>query len=115
MFKKASKRFVLVVLGVLALAAFVMPSMVSAASWETTGSSHTLTSSDLRFINGDGTLGSICAATTLQSTVTSTAVLSVTAGTFTNCMGTGAMGTPCTTTPVGKFPWQATGISTTDI
>lgn len=115
MLKKLSKKSVLLFAAALSLAAFVMPSVASAASWGVVGSTHDLTSSDLRFTNHDGSLGSSCALAALHANVASAGTLTVQSGAFTGCMGTGSVGVACTTTPVGTFPWQATGITTTNI
>ena len=115
MLKKLSKKGLLVFASVLALAAFVTPSMASAASWGG-GATHVLDSSDLNFINHAASLGSSCKVNTLHSVVSSAAVLTVTAATFSGCMGLGTTGGQCTTTPVaGGLPWTATGLSTTNI
>ena len=59
----------------------------------------------LNFISEDGQLGVICAGFTLHATVTSAAALSVSAGTFAGCMGTGSLCISCTTT----LPMTITG------
>jgi hypothetical protein len=117
MLRKLSKRVVLVVVGVLGCAAFVGPSVSSAASWGVVGSTHVLDSPDLSFsigapING----GSQCKSNQFHSSVLSAAVLTVTAANFAGCMGTGMNGVNCTTTPTGTgFPWTVTGLTTTNI
>jgi hypothetical protein len=115
---RLSKKVLLVLACVLPLPASAMPSIASAANWGVVGTTHDLDqlpTNPLAFISTDGTLGVNCAGFSLHATVTSTAVLTVTAGTFANCMGTGSLGTPCTTTFAGRFPWQTTGLSTTNI
>jgi hypothetical protein len=118
MLKKLSKKSLLIFAAVLSLAAFAMPSMASAASWGVVGSTHDLDQipgNGLAFTSTDGTIGSGCAGTSLHAFVTSAAALTVQSGSFTNCMGTGAAGTPCTTTVTGTFPWTAVGTTTTNI
>lgn len=118
MLAKWSKTGVLACAAGLSLAALAMPSVASAASWGVVGSTHDLDqlpTNPLVFISLDGTLGVNCAGFTLHASVTSPTVLTVTGGTFTNCMGSGSLGTPCSTTFVGRFPWQATGLTTTNI
>lgn len=113
-----TKKSVLLFASALALAAFAMPSMASAASWAVVGSTHDfdqLPANPVRFLSTDGTIGSSCAGTSMHLNVAGVAVLTVLSATFTGCMGTGLDGTPCTTTPAGKFPWQATGLSTTNV
>jgi hypothetical protein len=116
MLRKLSKRVVLVVVGVLACAAFVGPSMASAASWEVAGTNHVLDSPDLQFsVGAPLSGGSQCKSNQFNSTVTSTAVLSITSASFAGCMGTGNS-VNCTTTPTATgFPWAATGLTTTNI
>jgi hypothetical protein len=119
MLKKLSKKSMLVFAGVLALAAFVMPSVASAASWGVVGSTHDLdqgtAGNGLNFISTDATIGSGCGGTSLHANVTNAGTLTIQSGTFTNCMGTGSLGLNCTTTVTGTFPWQATGLTTTNI
>jgi hypothetical protein len=117
MLKKLSKKGALLFVGGL-LAAFVMPSMASAASWGTVGSTHVLDSPNL-FINDTnpalGGAGWSCAVNQLHSVVNSVSVLTVTATTFSGCMGIGAA-VNCTVTERGTgFPWVASGVSTTNI
>jgi hypothetical protein len=118
MLKKLSKDGVLVFAAMVLLAAFAMPSMTWAASWGAVGTTHDLdqvAGNGLAFTTTDGTIGWGCAGFSLHAFVASAAALTVQSGTFTNCMGTGAAGTPCTTTLTGTFPWRATGLSTTNI
>ncbi|HEX5923657.1 MAG TPA: hypothetical protein VFY45_07480 [Baekduia sp.] len=102
---------------VLAVCAFVVP-MASAASWSAVGTTHQLTSTNLAFsqaIGGGLTTGISCAATQFDSDVTTAAVLTITAGRFVNCRGTG-IAAGCTLTGTGtRFPWTATAPTTTSI
>jgi hypothetical protein len=118
MLKKMSKKGVLLFAGVLAFAAFAMPSMASAASWGVVGSTHVLDSPNLQFVDTNASLGgagSTCGVNQFHTVVSSSSVLTVTATNFSNCMGLGAA-VNCTTTPTGtSFPWSATGVTTTNI
>jgi hypothetical protein len=116
MLRKLSKRVVLVVAGVLASAAFVGPSVSSAASWGVVGSTHVLGTPDLQISVGPPlSFGWQCKSNQLHSVVTSAAALSVTAASFSGCMGT-ASAVNCTTTPTATgFPWTVTGLTTTNI
>jgi hypothetical protein len=115
--KKFSRKSALLFAGVMALCAFAMPSMASAASWGVIGTPHALDGPGLGFVShtSSGIAGSSCAETQFNTDVTSAAVLTITSTTFKNCSGTG-IATGCTVTPVGtRLPWQATGVSTTDV
>jgi hypothetical protein len=115
--KKLSKKSALLFGVVLAVCAFAAP-MASAAGWETPGTTHVLTSNDLRFsqvIGGGLTIGSSCATSRFDADVVSTTVLTITGGRFDNCTGTG-IAAGCTVTATGtRFHWTATAITTTNI
>jgi hypothetical protein len=119
MSRTSLKKRAVVFASLLALVALVMPITASAASWGVVGSTHDLDQgaggSGLTFLSTDATIGWGCGGFSLHANVTSAAVLTIQSGTFTNCMGAGSLGTPCTTTVTGTFPWQATGITTTNI
>jgi hypothetical protein len=112
-----SKKSALLCGAVLAVCAFAVPSMASAASWSPLNTTHQLTSPDLQFTaNLTGTPGgSSCADSEFDAEVFSAAVIEITGAVFRNCSGTGGA-TGCTATPVGNnFPWTATARTTTDI
>jgi hypothetical protein len=115
--KKLSHKSVLLFGVMLAVCAFV-PSLASAASWSPVNSAHTLSAPGLSFLAHTGPLGaagSSCASVTFGTDVASANTLTITNGTFTNCMGTGGAAN-CTATVVGTgFPWQATATSTTNV
>jgi hypothetical protein len=116
--KMFSKRGVLLFGAALMVCAFAVPSMASAASWGVIGSTHVLDSSDLSFLGHttSGTLGEVCADSQFHSDVRNTAILTITSASFKNCMGTGALGANCTVTRTStRFPWSATGASTTNV
>jgi hypothetical protein len=100
----------------LAVCAFVVPSMASAASWSGLGT-HQLFSPNLSFqavLNGQNS-GSSCADSRFDADVVNAAVVEITGARFLNCTGTLAAA-DCTATPTGaNFPWTATARLTTDI
>ena len=101
---------------VLAVCAFVVPSMASAASWSGAGT-HQLFSPNLSFTAAPTGVaaGSSCAASEFDSDVVSAAVIEITGGSFQNCRGL-VNAADCTVTASGtKFPWTATARTTTDI
>lgn len=116
MHKKLSKKSALLFMGVLAIAAFSVPSVASAASWGAIGTRHTLTSQNLGFTVGAPVSGgSICNQATFEADVRSAAILTITSGTFTNCVGTGSAA-GCTATVTGTgFHWSATGLTTSNV
>jgi hypothetical protein len=115
MFKKLSKKSVMLFVGVMAVAAFAMPAMASAANWGIVGSAHTLTSTNLSFNVAAIGAGSSCADSQFNADVRSAAVLTVTSATFTSCTGTGGA-VHCAATVRGtNFHWSGTGLTTTDI
>jgi hypothetical protein len=102
----------------LAVCAFV-PSMASAASWSPVGTVHTLSAPGLAFTAHTSPLGGpagwSCAAITLGTQVTNANTLTITAASFTNCMGAGAA-TPCTLTiQATGLPWPMTATATTNV
>jgi hypothetical protein len=116
--RKFSKKGAVIFGAALAVCAFVMPSMASALSWGTVGSAHTLTATNLGFIvhTTSGTAGSTCKDVNFTSNVATAARLTITAATFSNCTGQGALGTSCgaTAAPTG-LPWSATGVTTNNV
>jgi hypothetical protein len=118
--KKFSGKSTLLFGAVMALCAFVMPSMASAASWGVIGSAHTIDSANLGFtapaVPGVGLVSSSCAETQFSSNVASAANLPITAVTFKNCTGSGPNIGHCTATPdATKLPWTATGTTLTNV
>ena len=114
--KKLSSKSALLFGVVLAVSAFAVPSMASAASWGVIGTPHLLTSTNLSFFQQSSlNAGSSCADSTFNASVDNADVLTITAATFTGCTGLGnAIG--CTATPTATgFPWIATAATTTDI
>jgi hypothetical protein len=117
--RKFSKKGAVVFGAVLAVCAFVVPSMASAASWGVVGSEHTLTATDLGFLvnlGASGTIGTTCKDSSFTVTVGSAAALEITTASFNNCTGQGTLGTGCPATAKGtNFPWTVTGITTTNV
>jgi hypothetical protein len=117
MLKMVSKKSVLLLGAVLALCAFVLPSVASAASWAPVGTTDgRIDSGNLGFslpINGSG---SFCTASSFNVTVDTAAVATITSASFANCHGDLGGGVGCTTTATGtNFPWRVTVPDTTDI
>jgi hypothetical protein len=116
---KLSKKSLLLFLPAIATAAFAMPSLASAATFDGVGN-HTLTSNNLSFTAGAPlNAGSICSSSVLEVKVAvGGATATVTGGTFTGCTGTdGLVGIPAHVTGTG-FPWtitrNAVGVFTID-
>jgi hypothetical protein len=120
--KKLSKKSLLLFTGVMAVCAFAMPAMSSAASWGVIGTEHTLHSANLGFTATDPVLGGIsssCAASTFTVDVRTAAALTVTSTQFTNCTAQGAAIGDCTVTATGtpepNPDWTVTGVTTTNV
>jgi hypothetical protein len=115
--KKLSRQSVLLFGAVLAVCAFAVPSMASAASWAGLGT-HQLSSNNLAFTATIAPLpaaGWSCADTEFDADVVSGAVVEITAARFRNCDGT-LLAAGCTMTVTGNdFPWTATARTTSDI
>jgi hypothetical protein len=114
--KKFSQRGLLLFGVMLAVSAFVVPSMASAASWFQVGTTHQLFSPNLAFtVNVGVTLGSQCNGSEFDASVFSANTIEITSGRFVDCMGTFA-NSQCTVTATGTgFPWTATATSTSNV
>jgi hypothetical protein len=115
--RKFFRKGVLLFAGVMAVCAFAVPSMASAASWGVIGTSHTLTSTNLAFAAHTviGVSGSSCRDARFVADVRSAAELTITSGTFNNCAGSG-IATGCTVTATGtSFHWGGTGVTTSNV
>jgi hypothetical protein len=113
--RKFSKKGVLLFVGALAVCAFAMPSMASAASWGVIGSHHTL-DGPVGFTAALAGLTSSCSSNSFTSRVDNAGNLTITTATFgglcTSSVPTA--GLDCTTTARGTgFPWRATARTTT--
>jgi hypothetical protein len=117
MLKMVSKKSLLLLGAVLALCAFVLPSVASAASWAPVGTTDgRIDSGNLGFSLAANSSGSTCSASSFSVTVDSAAVATITGGTFANCHGDLGTAVGCTTTATGtNFPWRVTVPDTTDI
>ncbi len=117
--KKFSKKGVLLFAGVMAVCAFAMPAMSSAASWGVIGTEHTLHSANIGFTATHPVLGAIsssCAQSTFTVDVRSAAALTVTSTSFNNCTAQGPVIGDCTVTPVGtNTDWTVTGVTTSNV
>jgi hypothetical protein len=117
--KKFSKKGVLLFAAAMALCAFVLPSVASAASWGPASSHHVLSSPNIGFTSTTaiGALTSSCTSSSFTADVASTANLEITTGTFGGlCTATGPnVGTCTATARATKFPWTATVPTTANI
>jgi hypothetical protein len=117
--KKFSKKGLVLFAGVMAVCAFVLPAMSSAASWGVVGTEHTLHSPNIQFTTTDPLVGPItssCGESTFTVDVRSTAILTVTSTSFRRCTAVGPNIGSCTATPVGtNIDWEATGVTTTNV
>jgi hypothetical protein len=118
MLKMVSKKSMLLLGAAMALCAFVLPSVASAASWTPVGTTDgRLDSANLGFTATALGSGSSCAVTSFSVTVHSAAVATITAASFANCTGLpGGASAGCTATATGtNFPWRATVPDTTNV
>ena len=117
MLKMVSKKSMLLLGAVMALCAFVLPSVASAASWTPVGTTDgRLDSSNFGFSIPAIVSGTSCTATTFSITVDSAAVATVTGASLANCHGDVGSGVGCTLTTAGTgFPWRATAVDTTNV
>jgi hypothetical protein len=120
--KKFSKKGVLLFVGAMAVCAFVMPAMSSAATWSTVGTEHTLHSSDIGFSSTVvpllGTITSQCSDSTFTIDVRNANALNVTSARFGGtCTASGPnIGTCTVTTSATNNPnWTVTAPTTSNI
>lgn len=118
MLKMVLKKIMLLLGVVLALCAFVLPSVSSAASWSPGGTVDGRIDSgnlgwSITLING----GASCTSSTFSVSVDTAFVATITNGTFANCHGDTGGSVGCTITSVGTFPspWRMTAFNTSDI
>lgn len=117
--KNLSQRGVLLFGVMLAVCAFAVPSMASAASWSPFGTTHHLFSPNLAFsVTGAPVPGAgwSCPGVSLDADVVNANTIVITSAGFQQpCMGIGPA-VNCTTTPLATgFPWTATATSTTNV
>jgi hypothetical protein len=119
--KKFSKKGVLLFAAAMALCAFALPSMASAASWTVVGSHHLLDSSNVGFTSTTalGSLVSQCTASSFTTRVNSAADATITAATFggdcTLSVNTTQICTVDSTADPASLPWTATAIASNNI
>jgi hypothetical protein len=115
--KKFSKKSVLLFAAAMALCAFAMPSMASAASWGPIGTEHTLDSTDIGFANDTNGATSMCERAQFTVTVTTAANIEIDTANFSNCLlNAEQLGATCTATSTATgLPWTATARTTSDI
>jgi hypothetical protein len=111
----------LLLLGVaMALCAFALPSVASAASWAPVGTSDgRIASGNLGFSFTPPfavPMGWVCTASSFNVTVDSAAVATITGVSFADCHGVLGTFVGCTTTATAiNLPWRATPVDTTRI
>jgi hypothetical protein len=119
--KDLSQKGVLLFGAVLAVCAFAVPSVTSAASWATIGTTHKLFWSKLAFDSltapADTTIGASCAASEFDADIVDADTIEITNGSFQNCRGLDtAVTAGCTATLTGtQFPWTMTAPTTGDV
>ncbi len=117
--KKFSRKGVLFLAGAMAICAFVLPPVASAASWGPLNTHHTLDSANIGFtsLTGGAGLTSQCSSSSFTARVLSAGDLSISAATFGGlCTQSGAAVGDCTlTTASTGFPWRATAVTTSNI
>jgi hypothetical protein len=114
--KKFSTKSTLLFAAAMAVCAFAMPSMASAASWGVIGTEHTLHSPNYGYINHASAVTSSCTNSTFTVDVASSANLEITTANFRDCTTSGpAVGDCRTTTVATNLPWTATAVTTSNI
>lgn len=120
MFKKVSKKSFMLFIGVLAVSAFAMPAMASAASWApgNIGTTHILDASSANPVSFNVAAvgaGSTCGISQFHVDIRSAFDATVTSAAFKSCMGTGAAVTCTVTETATRLPWTITNPTTTNI
>jgi hypothetical protein len=115
--RKSFRKGAVVFGAVVAVCAFVMPSMASALSWAPVGTAHTLGANGLGFTahTSMGPAGAQCANASFTADVRSAAVITITTAAFSNCTGTGVAANCTATVTASGFHWTATGITTSNV
>jgi hypothetical protein len=111
------KKSMLLLGAALALCAFVLPSVASAASFVPVGTTDgRIDSGNLGFSLTATGAGSSCTASSFGGVIHSSVVATITAASFANCHGDLGPSVGCTTTATGtNFPWRLTPTDTTRI
>ncbi len=117
MLKMVSEKSMLLLGVVMALCAFVLPSVASAGSWAPVGTTNgRIDSGNLGFSVPATGSGTACTASTLSVTFHSASLATIAGVSFANCHGNVGNGIGCTTTATGThFPWRMTPNDTTRI
>ncbi|HEX5922772.1 MAG TPA: hypothetical protein VFY45_03000 [Baekduia sp.] len=113
-----SKRHGLFVAAVVALTAWAMAPMASAASWGVVGTTHVLDSPAFTLdtnLNGFAVAAASCAQSRLHVEVQSTAALTVTGASFNNCQASGYTAGCAVTADAANLPWIVTAPATTNV
>jgi hypothetical protein len=119
--KKFSKKGVLLFVGAMAVCAFVMPSMASAASWGPIGLHTVLDSPDIGFTSTSPTFGPVvssCTRSSFTANVVSATNLNISTASFGgHCTWVFPLvSATCTATLVSTgLPWRATAVTTSNI
>jgi hypothetical protein len=114
--KKFSTKSALLFAAAMAVCAFAMPPMASAASWGVVGSEHTLHSPNYGYVNHVAQVTSACTNSTFTVDVTSAANMEITSVAFRGCTTSGPAIGDCQTTSVAtNLPWTATAVTTSNI
>jgi hypothetical protein len=114
--KKFSNKSVLLFAAAMAVCAFTMPSMTSAATWSPVNSEHTFDSANFGFFTA--LLTSECSVSQFTGTVNASgSALEITSALFRGCTATGpAPIGVCTATSIATgLPWTATAPTATNI
>jgi hypothetical protein len=117
--KQFSKKGVLLFVGAMAMGAFVLPSVASAASWGPVGTHHTLDSPNIGFTSttAAGQITSQCTRSAFTTRVLSAGHMEITAASFGGvCTTSGTSLGDCTVTTVPtRLPWTATAVASNNI
>lgn len=117
--KKLSKKSVLLCASVMAMCAFAMPAMASAASWSGTLGTHVFDSSNpnnrLAFSVPAISAGATCPIAQLHGDVRNSSDAVITGVAFQNCMGTGNAVNCTLTFTATSLPWTVTNPTTNNV
>jgi hypothetical protein len=118
--KKTMTKSTMLAASIMALAAFAMPSMASAANWGPVNTNHTLTGTFIpTWAEGGGPPNTnfVCTASLgVHTRLPASSTLDITSATFPSCQGDWGQGSTCKVTAIASgLPWTATGTSTSDV
>jgi hypothetical protein len=116
---KIIKKGLLLFAGIMALTAFAVPAMASAANWGVPNTNHTLTSSAIVLTSGTPTPGALqCTSAQYGVHVRTPAssTLDITSATLSGCTGTSGAWASCNwVLTAAGLPWTATAASTSSV